>query len=315
MLSVIYNLASRALSIYPSSPHGLFVTMTTLLEQQRQHPDAVQIITDFSPPRGTDTAPLDEAKYLDADFIAVNYSPGKSARVNSAFAAAWIRRNTGKDVTFSVSTRDMNRVAMQGILLGAATMGLENVVVLKGDSFTERELEITKSVDDYAPTGLIRAIAKMNRGVDYKGLRLSNSTNFCIGATMDLGRGIEKQVALTRKKVEAGAQFFFLQALFSPERLAEFQERYAERYGDELPALVCCGVQVVVEDGVTFGDVPDWVTSDIRRGRSGEDIAVELASRYLELGYRSLYLLASVFRGGRRDYVACQRVIERVRAL
>ena len=289
--------------------------MTTLLEQQRQHPDAVQIVADFSPPRGTDTAPLDEAKYLDADFIAVNYSPGKSARVNSAFAAAWIRRNTGKDVTFSVSTRDMNRVAMQGILLGAATMGLENVVVLKGDSFTERELEITKSVDDYAPTGLIRAIAKMNRGVDYKGLRLSNSTNFCIGATMDLGRGIEKQVALTRKKVEAGAQFFFLQALFSPERLTEFQERYAERYGDELPALVCCGVQIVVEDGVAFGDVPDWVTSDIRRGRSGEDIAVELASRYLELGYRSLYLLASVFREGRRDYVACQRVIERVRAL
>ncbi len=315
MLSVVYNPASRAPSILPSSPLGLIADMTTLLEHRQQHPDAVQIIADFSPPRGTDTAPLDEAKCLDADFIAVNYSPGKSARVNSAFAAAWIKQNTGKDVTFSVSTRDMNRVAMQGILLGAATMGLENVVVLKGDSFTERELEITKTVDDYTPTGLIRAIAEMNRGVDYKGLRLSNSTDFCIGATMDLGRGIEKQLVLTRKKVDAGAQFFLLQAQFSPERLTEFQERYAEEYGDRLTSIVCCGVQIVVENGVTFGDVPDWVMTDVRRGRSGEDIAVELAGMYLELGFRSLYLLAPVFRGGRRDYAACQRVIERVRAL
>lgn len=289
--------------------------MTTVVEHRLHYPDGVQILADFSPPRGTESAPLDEARHIDADFIAVNYSPGKSARINSAIAAAWIKQNTGKDVTFSVSTRDMNRVAMQGILLGAATMGLQNVVVLKGDSFTERELKITKPVDDYIPTGLIQGITDMNRGVDYKGLRLSNPTDFCIGATIDLGRGIEKQVALTRKKVEAGAQFFFLQALFSPERLSEFLDRYAERYGEELSSLISCGVQVVVEDGVTFGDVPDSVTSDLRRGRSGEDLAVELASRYLELGFRSLYLLAPVFRGGRRDYAACQRVIERVRAL
>ena len=310
-----YNLVSRDPHSFPCFQHDPFVTMTTVVEHRLQNPDGVQILADFSPPRGTDTAPLDEAKCLDADFIAVNYSPGKSARVNSAFAAAWIRRNTGKEVTFSVSTRDMNRVAIQGVLLGAATIGLQNVVVLKGDSFTEQELKITKTVDDYAPTGLIRAIAEMNQGLDYKGLRLGNSTDFCIGATIDLGREIEKQVALTRQKVEAGAQFFFLQALFSPERLTEFQERYAERYGQEPPSLICCGVQIVVEDGVTFGDVPEWVMSDLHRGRSGEDIAVELATKYLDLGHQSLYLLAPVFRGGRRDYVSCQRVIERVRAL
>ena len=154
---------------------------------------------------GTDTSLLHEAKSLDADFISVNYSPGKSARVNSAFAAAWIKQNTGKEVIFSLSTRDMNRVAAQGLLLGAGMMGLENVVVVKGDSFTESELEITKPVDDYAPTGLIRAVADMNRGIDYKGLRLQNPTGFCIGATIDLTRSMDRQVALTRKKVEAGS--------------------------------------------------------------------------------------------------------------
>ena len=289
--------------------------MTTLVEHRFQCPDTVQIVADYSPPRGTDTSLLHEAKSLDADFISVNYSPGKSARVNSAFAAAWIKQNTGKEVIFSLSTRDMNRVAAQGLLLGAGMMGLENVVVFKGDSFMERELEVTKPVDDYAPTGLIRAIADMNRGIDYKGLKLQNATSFCIGATIDLARSMDRQVALTRKKVEAGAQFFLLQPLFSPERLTEFRKRYADRHGEELSALICCGVQVLVKDGVTFGDLPDWVTLSLRKGLSGEDIAVETASRYLDAGHRSIYLLAPIYRGGRRDYAACQRVIERVRRL
>ena len=289
--------------------------MTTIIEHRLRDPESVLFVADFSPPRGTDPALLQGARYLDADYISVNYSPGKSARVNSAFAAAWIKRNTGKEVMFSLSTRDMNRVAAQSLLMGAEMMGLENVVVLKGDSFTEKELTITKPVDDYVPTDLIGAIAEMNSGIDYKGLQLNNPTSFCIGATIDLGRGMGRQIALTRKKVEAGAQFFFLQALFSPERLMEFLERYANRYGDELAALVCCGVQVVVEDGITFGELPDWVTSALRKGRSGEDVAVDVASRYLDAGHRSLYLLAPVHRGGRRDYAACQRVIERVRGL
>ena len=289
--------------------------MTTIIEHRLRDPGAVLFVADFSPPRGTDPSLLQGARYLDADYISVNYSPGKSARINSAFAASWIKQNTGKEVMFSLSTRDMNRVAMQGLLMGADMMDLENVVVLKGDSFTEGELAITKPVDDYVPTGLIGAIAEMNSGIDYKGLQLNNPTSFCIGATIDLGRGLDRQVALTRKKVEAGAQFFLLQALFYPERLAEFLQRYEERYGEELSSLVCCGVQIVVEDGITFGDPPDWVTSALRKGRSGEDVAVDVASRYLDAGHRSLYLLAPVHRGGRRDYAACQRVIERVRGL
>ena len=289
--------------------------MTTVVEHRFQCTDTVQIVADFSPPRGTDPALLDEASRLDADFISVNYSPGKSARVNSAFAAAWIKQNVGKEVIFSLSTRDMNRIAAQGLLLGANMMDLENVVVLKGDSFTETELAITKPVDDYAPTGLIRAVADMNRGIDYKGLKLQNPTSFCIGATIDLGRDMGHQIALTRKKVEAGSQFFLLQALFSPERLTEFLERYADRYGEELSSLICCGVQVLVEDGVTFGVLPDWVTTSLRKGHSGEDIAVETTSRHLDVGQRSIYLLTPIYRGGRRDYAACQRVIERVRGL
>lgn len=288
--------------------------MTTVVEQRLQDPEAVQIIADFSPPRGTDPSLLGDARHLDADFIAVAYNPGKSARVNSAFTAAWIKQNTGKDVTFSLSTRDMNKVAIQSMLMGAELAGLENVVVLKGDSFTEKELTITKPVDDYVPTSLIRAITEMNGRIDYKGLKLRNPTSLCIGATIDLGFGIERQVVLTRKKVEAGAQFFLLQALFYPERLAEFVERYADRNGEELTAPIYCGVQIMVKDSVVFGDVPEWVTSGLDEGRSGVDIALELAEEYRQYGFRSIYLVAPILQGGRRDYEAAQQVIEGIRS-
>ncbi len=275
----------------------------------------MQIVADFSPPRGADFVYLEQARHLDADFIFVNYSPGKSARVNSAFAAAFIKRSAGKEVIFSLSTRDMNRVATQGLLMGAEMMGLENVVALKGDPFSASELAITKSVDDYVPTSLIRAIAEMNRGVDYKGLEFSIPTSLCIGATIDLNEDIGRQTELTRKKVEAGAEFFLLQTLYSVERLQEFLNRYADRHGEELSAPISCGVQVLVENGITFGHLPDEVASSLRRGRSGEDIAVDAVNRWFEAGQRSIYLLAPIYPGGRRDYDSCQRVIERVRGL
>lgn len=292
----------------------VWTTMTTILDQRQSH-DAVQILADFSPPRGTDPSLLGEARGLDADLIAVAYNPGKSARVNSAFAAAWIKHTAGKEVTFSISTRDMNRLALQSMLMGADMMGLENVVALKGDAFTDDELSIIKPVDDYAPTGLIRAITEMNRGIDFKGRKMEGATNFCVGATIDLGREIDRQVQLTRKKIEAGAQFFFLQALFSPDRLVEFHERYAERYAERFTELICCGVQIIAEEGIVFGRVPEWVATSIQRGRSGEDIAVEMIARYREIGHHSIYLLAPIYKGGRRDYASCQRVIERARAL
>ena len=95
---------------------------------------------------------------------------------------------TGKDVVFNMATRDMNKVAMQSRLLGAQMMGLENVVVLGGDGFTEAESEMVKAVDDFTPTGLVAAIAAMNDGQDYRGSNLRGNTDFCIGRDTKVGR-------------------------------------------------------------------------------------------------------------------------------
>ena len=286
--------------------------MTTSVERRTQD-DAVLFVCDFTPPRGSDPELLEAARHLDADFISVAYNPGKSVRVNSAFAAAWIKENAGKDVVFTLATRDMNRLAAQSLLLGAALLGLENLVVLKGDGFSERELTAVKPVDDFTPTQLLSAVSGLNEGLDYKGGKLRSPTVYCVGASIDLGHEIERETGLTRRKVEAGAQFFLLQGLFDPQPIKEFYDGYARRFGEELSVPVFCGVQVVAPGSMVFGGVPGWVSDDLEKGRPGEEIAVQVVQGFIDRGFRSFYLIPPILKAGRRDYEAAQRVMEAFR--
>ena len=284
--------------------------MTTVVEKRCQSGDSLLVICDFSPPRGSDPALLEPALHVGADFISVAYNPGRSARVSSPLAAHWVRERSGRDVVFTLATRDVNKVAAQSLLMGASLLGLENLVVVKGDGFTESDLGRVKSVDDFTPTGLMRATTEMGEGIDFRGRKLRSLSRFCVGAAIDLGKGPKREMALARRKVEAGAEFFLLQALFEPARLRRFLDDYAERYGHPLEQPIFCGVQVPAPDGLSFGAVPEWVGNDLEKGRPGEQIALQLIYEYRDAGFNSIYLVPPVFRGGRRDYEAAQRVLE-----
>ena len=294
-------------AVHTPRGHG---QVTAIVERRNHDPSRVLFVCDFTPPRGPDPALLQPARDLEADFISVAYNPGKSVRVTSALAAHWIKQNTGRDVLFTVATRDMNKLAVESMLLGAGLLGLENVLVVMGDRFTERELSAVRSVDDFTPTGLIAAAAAMNRGLDFKGGKLRSPTELCVGATIDLGLGVEAQTKLTRRKVEAGAQYFLMQAVFDPALMRRFLDGYADAYGEELTAPVFCGVQVTTPGGLVFGDVPDWVTADLSRGRDAVDIALAVVHAFVDAGFRSIYLVPPILRAGRRDYEAAARVLD-----
>jgi 5,10-methylenetetrahydrofolate reductase len=284
--------------------------MPTIVQRRLKDRDTVLFVCDFSPPRGPDPKFLESARYLDVDFISVAYNPGKSIRINSVLTAHWISRNLGKEVVFTLASRDMNKIATQSLLLGAALVDLQNIVVVKGDDFSKTELATVKPVDDFRPTELLRSIKSMNAGFDFKGSRLQSRTEFCAGATIDLALGLDKQVELTRSKVEAGAEFFLLQSLFDTGPVTLFLERYANRYGEVLSTPIFCGVHVMAPGGIVFGQEPDWVRKDMERGRTGEDIALEVLHKFVDDGFRSIYLVPPVLAGGQREYSAAQGVIE-----
>ena len=234
-------------------------------------------------------------------------------------SAASLVKESGKDVIFNVSPRDMNRLAIQMYLLGAQARGLQNVLVLKGDNFTGRELERVKDVSDFRPSELVQAIRAMNEGLDFKGLKLTASTDFCIGATADLGKGIESEAALAARKAAAGAQFLVTQSVYRAEDVRTFNERFAaaiEQFADAAgpPVPVFYGLQVLVSGGVIFGDVPEPLRAELERGRPGRDIALELAGVLREAGVRAFYVIPPILKGGRRDYPAAQQVLDSLRA-
>ena len=158
-------------------------------------------ICDFSPPKGSDPLLQCNAASLDATFLSTAYSPGQSVRVDPAMLAYTIRKLTQKEVIFTLATRDMNKLAIQNHLLGANLLGLENVLIVGGDAFSKINLASIKSVKDFTTTQLIAATKSMNLGQDYSGRKLLTSTNFCVGATINLGNNIQEESILTHKKV------------------------------------------------------------------------------------------------------------------
>ena len=150
----------------------------------------------------------------------------------------------------------------------------------------------------------------MNEGRDHRGLRLRGPTDICVGATIDLGRGIEREARLTHRKVEAGAQFFVSQPTFDVDEPPRFLERYAELYG-ELAVPIFHGVPVMASGSLALAPVPQWLSDDLAAGRLGADIAAQMVSEYLDAGIRAFYLVPPILRAGRRDYDAARAVLER----
>ena len=268
-------------------------------------------ICDFSPPRSGNPGEALRAD-IPADFISVAYNPGRAVRANPAMLAAAIRRETGRETVFTLATRDMNRLAIQSLLLGAQILGLENVVVVQGDPFSEGDLALTKPADDYRPTELIAAIRAMNEGVDFRGSSLREATAFCTGATFDLGRGIAREAALAGRKVKAGADFLMSQPIFDPDDAHRFLDSYERQSGGALSAPVFWGLQILEPGGVLFSNVPDGVRAELEGGRSGVEIALELYGRFQDAGLRDIYLMPPIRRGGARDYAAAREFLGRV---
>ena len=248
--------------------------MTKVIHAFQNKKNKPLIISDFSPPKTLTSGYLNDVRNLNVDFISVSYNPGRSVRIESSALAYAISQKTGQEVIFSMMTRDMNKLALQSRVLGARFLGLENVVIAGGDPFGKSESSLVKSVNDYKPTELIKDLQLMKRGKDFRGRNLSEQIDICVGATIDLGRGIYREAYLTYQKVKSGAQFFITQPIFYPSQISEFLETYRKISGTQLVEPVFWGLQILTRGGVTFSSVPIEFRDRIESGEDGVDIAL-----------------------------------------
>ncbi len=258
-------------------------------------------ICDYSPPRSgrLSDAPNPPER---ADFISAAYNPGRAVRVNSMAIATALRHHYAVNPIFTLAARDMNRLALESLLLGAQALSLENVIALAGDPFDPQDA--AAPVNDYRATELIAAIANLNHGMDYRGRNLRAPTDFCIGAVADLGKGIEAEARLSLRKIAAGAQFLITQPIYDPTDAA----RFADACGG-LPISVFYGIALMEPGGVSFAAVPQWVNDDLAAGRSGVDIALQTWSALRAAGTNDCYLVPPIRRSGARNYQAAREFL------
>ncbi|MCL6647977.1 MAG: methylenetetrahydrofolate reductase [Chloroflexi bacterium] len=270
------------------------------------------ILADFSPPRGAELVDLRGADELRPDYYCVAYAPGRAVRPDPVAVAVALKARTGLPAVVNLATRDANVLALSCSLLGAHLLGIRDVVVLAGDDFSARDAAFVQPVRHLTPTQLLRLIGDLNRGVDFRGSKLLAPTHFSFGATVDLSRGIEREVRLVKRKVEAGAMFLLTQPIYHEEEYHAFLAAYAASGGPPLPPLLV-GIDIPAAGAVTFTALPETIRRQLEAGRSGADLASEQGARFRALGVAGFYVIPTILRGGGRDYAGAAPVIEALR--
>jgi len=184
------------------------------------------VTVEVAPPDSTDPGTLiaRASRFRDlADAINITDGAGANCHMSSAAAAAILAAN-GMNPVAQFSCRDRNRIALQGDILGAAALGVRNILCLTGDDVSQGDHPYAKPVFDLDSVSLLRITAGMrDLGSFASGRKLDVAPNLFLGATANpFAPPYRDRIANLEKKIDAGAQFIQTQFCFDLPMLADF---------------------------------------------------------------------------------------------
>ncbi|MEP7383095.1 MAG: bifunctional homocysteine S-methyltransferase/methylenetetrahydrofolate reductase [Gemmatimonadota bacterium] len=179
------------------------------------------------PPRGVDASRmLDDVRALKlagVDAVNVPDGPRAQSRMGAMMTSLLIEQQVGIETVCHYACRDRNLLGMLSDLLGAAAMGLHNLLVITGDPPKMGPYPDATAVFDIDAIGLTNLVSHLNRGLDPGGHPIGAPTRYVIGvgvnpAAIDPAHE-RKRFAY---KVDAGAEFAITQPVFDPRQLEHF---------------------------------------------------------------------------------------------
>jgi len=158
---------------------------------------------------------------------AVNITDNQTAIVRlSSIASAKILMDQNIEPIIQMTCRDRNRIAIQSDLLGAAALGIRNVLCLTGDHQKFGNHPEARGVFDMDSIQLIATVTGMNKGEFLSGDPIKTKPAFCIGAAANpFAEPLEMRLIRLYKKVMAGAHFIQTQAVFDVEQFIRWMDR------------------------------------------------------------------------------------------
>lgn len=266
------------------------------------------VTAELGPPRGADPAEMIElARKIKGSADAYNLTDNQTAIVRlSSISSAVIIMKEGLEPVIQMTCRDRNRIALQSDLLGAASIGIRNVLCLTGDHHIFGNEKSAKGVFDLDSISLLNTFKNMrDEKRQLSGEELDSAPQIFMGAAENpFATPYEFRALRLLKKVNAGAQFIQTQAIFDID--------WFERWMDEVRKLglhervhILGGVIPVKSAGAARymkNKVPGMIVPDsiIRRMKNADEpkeegirICVEMIERLKQIeGVHGVHIMA-----------------------
>ena len=252
---------------------------------------------------------IDEAELLMPVVDAVNATDGSGAHCHmSSVSICALLTRSGYSTVMQLSCRDRNRIAIQGDVLGAAAMGVSNILCLTGDDVTAGDQPEAKRVFDLDCIQLLRTIRIMrDKGTFLSGRKLTESPQLFLGAASNpFAPPYDWRPLRLAKKIEAGADFIQSQYCFDVPRLESFMREVRElELHDQVYYLVGVGplrsdrAAEYMRTRVPGVHIPDAIVERLRKTprdrqrEEGKRICVEIIRQVRDIpGVAGVHIMA-----------------------
>ena len=250
------------------------------------------VTAEVGPPKGIQADHfVEEAKTYLSDITAVNVTDNQSSVMRMGSLPACVAlKNAGLTPILQLTCRDRNRIALQSELLGAAMLGIDNILCLTGDHTKMGDHPQAKPVFDLDSVSLLHTVCQLEKGVDLGGNPLvGEPPKFAKGAVVSpCSESVDAQLAKMERKVMAGAEYFQTQAVYEPEKFIEFMEK-AKQFGKPVQLGIVipksAGMAKFMNNNVAGIHIPqemiDELAADKEKAKAGIT-GVEIAARIIK---------------------------------
>jgi methionine synthase / methylenetetrahydrofolate reductase(NADPH) len=182
------------------------------------------------PPKGCDAAKtldsISTLKSVGVDAVNIPDGPRAQTRMSAQATAILVEQKLGIEAVLHYCCRDRNLLGMMSDLLGAAALGLHNLLIITGDPPKMGPYPDATAVFDIDSIGLTNMVNKLNHGLDLGNNPIGCPTAFSIGVGVNPGAiNPDEEIKRFEWKVEAGAEYAITQPVYDTKQLRDFLKR------------------------------------------------------------------------------------------
>jgi len=266
------------------------------------------VTAEIAPPDSADPVEVYErAAHFDRCVDAINATDGSGANCHmSSVGMCSLLTRRGYTMVMQISARDRNRIAIQGDVLGAAAMGVSNILCLTGDGVGAGDHPGAKPVFDVDSLSMLHMLRQLrDKGQFLSGRPLNSPPRIFLGAAANpFAPPRDYRPLRLAKKAEAGAQFVQTQYCFDIQAFRVYM-RAVRKLGVHKRAFILSGVGPLasaksaewIRDHVPGVHIPDSVIRRLRQSNNqreeGLDICIEMIQQLKEIeGVSGVHIMA-----------------------